>query len=126
MLFRCDATEAKPYKWGDMMNLTAQAKYPVNLATPSFFRIVAKTQLPYHGYVVDSPAHREFFARFSLTALPAAVTAVPLVHDNRLIGILVAFGDENSRSSQPLECMQKAAENLTEVMWQSALNSTAA
>lgn len=126
MLFHCDASEARLYQWDASLKLGAKAKDPVNLATPSFFRIVARTQLPYHGYVVDSPAHREFFARFSVEALPAAVSAVPLVHDNRLIGILVAFGDENSRGAQPLECMQRAAENLTELMWQSGLKSTAA
>lgn len=125
VLFKCEGTEAVPNKWKSSLNLSAEGQRPVSLTTPSLFRIVAKTQLPYHGYVVDSPTHRAFFSSLGLGDLPEAVIAVPLVHDNRLLGIIMAYGDESLKDPQHLETVQRAAEFLTEAMQNSLVKKAA-
>ena len=103
LLMRCADGFAKPYKWDDQLAITpGDEKFNVNLGFPSFFRIVAKTMQPYHGYVIDSPAHREFFANFNFENPPACVTAVPVKIDEKLWGILVAFGGEAAQTSEAL------------------------
>lgn len=125
ILFKCEGTEAVPYKWKSSINLSAEGRRPVSLATPSLFRIVAKTQLPYHGYIVDSPTHRTFFSSLGLEDLPEAVIAVPLVNDNRLLGIIMAYGDETLKEPQHLETVQQAAEYLTEALHSSTVKKAA-
>jgi hypothetical protein len=112
MILKCRKEEAVPYKWDDSVQWVKGSDAPVSLTAPSLFRIVAKTSLPYHGYIVDSPAHREFFARMGLNELPACVTAVPLLVDNTMWGLLLAYGDDNAQTQTTLESTQKIADNL--------------
>lgn len=125
LLLRCEDGDAKPFKWdASLMLSTEAANGAVHLNAPSLFRIATKTQMPYHGYVVDSPAHREFFARLGMSELPGCVTAIPIHIDEKLWGILVAIGDESAQGPKPLEKAQKLAEQVTEVL--AAQNSKAA
>jgi hypothetical protein len=118
LIMKCSDTTAKPYKWDSAISLEINQS-AVNLSHPSFFRIVSKTLQPYHGYVIDSPIHREFFSSLKISEPPACVTAIPLKVDNRLWGILVAFGDENSQGSGPLDRAIKICDKLV-----GALNPT--
>jgi hypothetical protein len=82
VLFKADA---------QLKNVKAD-RATVELSYPTFLRIVSKTALPYHGYLVDSPAHRDFFEALGLKELPGCVTAVPVKRDNQVLGMLVAIG----------------------------------
>lgn len=100
------------YKWDSALELT-KTKKTFSLNEPSFLRIVAKTLQPYHGYVVDSPLHREFFNSLNLKTAPACVTALPLKTENNMWGILVAFGNENAQSGDALQTAQLVADKIT-------------
>jgi hypothetical protein len=115
LILRCTASEALFYKWDSSLEILNGSE-AVSLATPSLLRIVSKTQLPYHGYVIDSPAHRELFVRLGLTALPPSVTAIPMLNDNKVWGICMAFGGETSQSAQALEEAQEAVDSFTAAM----------
>lgn len=84
----------------------------VRLAEPSLFRIVQKTQLPYHGYIVDSEIHRAFFKKLGLDDLPACVTAAPIKRQGALWGMIVAIGPDTAQRAKPLQAVESAAEKL--------------
>ncbi len=113
MLMRVTGTEAKPYLWDETLEIDPEVdQNKIDLNYPSLFRIVTKSQMPYHGYVIDSPVHREFFNSIHIPELPGCVTAVPLIVDGGIWGILIAFGGEGALGLEPLHFTEKIAENL--------------
>jgi hypothetical protein len=106
--------QARLYKWDVTLNPPdGGARAALNLAQPSFLRIVMKTLMPYHGYLVDSPTHQGFFAALGLSALPACVTAVPIrVNGGALWGVVLAVGSETTQSMESLQVVVNATEQL--------------
>ncbi|NJM10340.1 MAG: hypothetical protein HC883_05660 [Bdellovibrionaceae bacterium] len=113
LIMKCSEQNAKIYKWDQTLNPVADSdKTTVNLSYPTFMRIVSKTNLPYHGYLVDSPAHREFFKALGMADLPACVTAIPIRFDGKLWGLVVAFGGEKNQKMDSLNFVQDQVEKL--------------
>jgi hypothetical protein len=109
-------TAAKLYRADATLHPAAGTKAEINLTYPSFLRIVAKTGQPYHGYLVDSPVHREFFTALGVTELPACVTAVPLRVDGKIWGALLAIGGEELQNLENLGIVDGAAEQLVQTL----------
>jgi hypothetical protein len=61
---------------------------------------------------VDSPAHRQFFASLKVDPIPACVTAVPIKSDDVLVGVLMAFGGNESKGTEALETAIKVCQKL--------------
>ncbi len=117
LIMRFDGQNAQLFQWDSDLSPNADAsKTTVNLSYPTFMRIVAKTTLPYHGYLVDSPAHHEFFLHLGLEHLPVCVTAVPVRFDNFLWGIVVAFGSEENQKMDSLNFALEMTERLMNTM----------
>jgi hypothetical protein len=76
---------------------------------PSFLRIVLKTRLPYHGHLVASPLHKDLMTTWGFSELPGCVTAVPILIESQLWGILVGVGDESHQSMNPLKMVEGQA-----------------
>jgi len=113
LIMKSSDQSARPYQWDESVQpLDGTDKAVVNLSFPTFLRIVAKTNLPYHGYLIDSPAHREFFSALGLPALPLCVTAVPVRFENRLWGMVVAFGGEENQKIDSLNYVQEHTDQL--------------
>lgn len=116
-LMKCENSVAKLFKWDATMKPNGGGKnISVDLAFPTFFRILHKTNLPYHGYLVDSPAHRNFFNELKIKDLPACVTAIPIKNEAALVGVLVCIGDEPMQKLDMLRKAEEAATKLVEVM----------
>lgn len=114
-ILRVSGTAAKLHKTDS--NLRADpAKVTVDLGLPTFLRIVQKTGMPYHGYLVDSPAHRAFITSMGLNDLPGCVTAVPLKLGERLWGILLAMGREDLQTLENLGMVEDTAEQLVRAL----------
>ncbi|MGE4133084.1 MAG: hypothetical protein AB7F86_15690 [Bdellovibrionales bacterium] len=111
LLMKCVGEKAVLSNWDDDCK-PANKSVSIELAFPTFLRIIAKTKLPYHGYLVDSPAHREFFSSLGMSELPTCVTAIPLVSDSKLFGVLVAIGDETNQDLETLKTIEALAEKL--------------
>lgn len=113
LILKCDGQNARLYKNDQTLTPSKDSdKTSVNLSYPTFLRIVSKTNLPYHGYLVDSPAHQEFFTSLGLDKLPVCVTAIPVRFETFLWGIVVAFGDEENQKMESLSFAQEATEKL--------------
>jgi hypothetical protein len=117
MLMKIDGNYASLYRWSSEFDLAAVANQcKVDLSGPSLFRIVAKTKLPYHGFVVDSPAHRDFFKQIGYDDLPASVTAVPIKIEDELWGLLLSLGTQAASRAKPLQAAETAVEKLKEAL----------
>ncbi len=126
-LMKCEDGKAKLYKWDATMKPNNGGKnIAVDLAFPTFFRILHKTNLPYHGYLVDSPAHRSFFNELKVKDLPACVTAIPIKNESALVGVLVCIGDEPMQKLDMLRKAEESAAKLLEVMAPAWASSAAA
>lgn len=111
-ILKCDGNVAHLYKWDDSLTPKAPDQVQLNQGFPSFIRIVSQTLLPYHGFLVDTPTHRDFFHSLGLEGLPGCITAVPLKHGDVLLGVLLAIGDENLQAIENMRVVEDAAENL--------------
>jgi hypothetical protein len=119
-LMKCTDATAKLYRWDDSLNPANDGKsVSIDLAFPTFFRIIYKTQLPYHGYLVDSPAHRDFFSELQITDLPGCVTGIPLRDGNQLVGVLVCVGAEELQKLDVLKKVEEAVAPVVESLTQS-------
>ena len=88
----------------------------VDTHTPSFFRIVKKTKLPYHGHIVDSAAHQTFFSAFGGGTLPAHVTALPVILQSNLREIFIGSTDQKHQDPQLLVKVEKILEKALQVL----------
>lgn len=123
-IMKCVGGVARLYKWDPTMKPKDGGKnIHVDLAFPTFLRIVHKTGMPYHGYLVDSPAHNDFFASLALPR-PGCVTGVPIKLNGELIGVLVGTGGEELQKLDVLAKAEAMATKLT-VLISSALAEAA-
>lgn len=117
LIMKCNEQTASIYRCDDSLNPGDDSeKTTVNLSYPTFIRIVKKTNLPYHGYLVDSPAHRDFFAGLGLSDLPVCLTAIPLRVDDKLWGVMVAFGQEEVQKMDSLSFAQDHCHRLLQAV----------
>lgn len=113
VILRCQDTNAFLLKWDSKVRVDTKAiQEAIALDTPSLFRIVFKTRMPYHGFAVASEAHQKIFEHLGLKEIPPCVSAIPIVFNNTLVGILLAFGDETAQSSKVLERLQGVTDQL--------------
>ncbi len=121
-LMKCTDNKAKLYRAGPGLSVSEKLK-AVDLSYPTFLRIVVKTALPYHGYLIDSPAHRDFFEGLGLKELPGCVTSVPIKSDGKVLGMLVAIGSTDLLKADYLGIVGQAAAHLSQAVsaaWASA------
>lgn len=117
LILKCSDQNARLYMWDQTITPTGDtSKTTVNLSYPTFIRIVAKTNLPYHGYLVNSPAHHEFFSGLGVDTLPTCVTAIPVRFENHLWGMVVALGSEENQKMESLNFVQEATERLIQTV----------
>lgn len=103
MILLLNGEDLKPWKWENTWTpKNKQAFEAFNPDQPGLFRIIKRTKQPYHGYVVSSPLNKEFFKQWGFDALPEHVTALPMIVENHLSGIILSLGDESSGSDRAL------------------------
>lgn len=113
LILKCSETNAQLKHWDHRLKVSpSHPSLNMNLSYPTFLRIVAKTMMPYHGYLMDSSAHRDFFQALGFDGLPSCVTAVPIKDDGNLWGIVVAIGNEENQKMDSLSFVQEHTDKL--------------
>lgn len=113
MLLTVDQTTLKAWKWDTLWQSSSQ-NTPFSLLEPSLFHVVYKTKLPYHGYIINTSINSAFFSQWGHKSLPAHATALPLLLDNNLFGILLCLGDQESNTYSILKYCEKIADLFTQ------------
>lgn len=114
-VLRIKDAQASLHKADGTLKVNAAA-VKMDLNFPSFLRILLKTGQPYHGYLVDTPTHREFFQALGQKELPGCVTAVPLRLENEIWGVLLALGPDTLQHLDNLAHVENAAGQLVNAL----------
>lgn len=83
-----------------------------DLQADSFIKIVAQTQKPYHGHVVKTLNTDKFFKEVNGGHLPENVTAIPLIKDGDVIGVILGWGPLATYNMQTLRELENIVQNL--------------
>ncbi len=103
-----------PWKWSDLMlSVKGEHPDPIQLDDPSVFRIVYRSALPYHGYVVTNPTNQKFFNEFSRGMLPKHMTIMPIMIEKQMCGMLLAISNQDVQLRQSLRMMERLAFELS-------------
>lgn len=102
MILLKDDNGLRPWKWDDNFQCSTSSPSLLDLDKASPFRIVDKTQKPYHGYVVDSEINHVFFKEWNEGKLPEHITLAPMMIGETIVGMLLAVGQKNSNDKKNL------------------------
>jgi hypothetical protein len=88
------------------------AEFDFSLGTPSPFRIVLRTEKPYHGHVIHSPYLDGFFQSWNGGQYPEVLTVVPLHLTGNTLGFVIAFGNGAAIGKAGLNAIDKLSQDL--------------
>jgi hypothetical protein len=111
MILKVHGDQAIPFRW-DPSYRPPKSVEPVNLSKPSVFRIVSKTQKPFHGPVVLNDTNKAFFAAWFGGLQPGFLTIIPLFFDGEMAGMILAAADQMPDSKGSLNLMQTTAQKV--------------
>ena len=121
--FETSTSSLLPWQWNDycqqMRGEQSRDKEKIDIHEKSIFRIVHRSQQPYHGYIVASPMNQQFFNQWNDRRVPEHITVCPILINrkiayNELEGMLLGFNNKHSLrdSENCLLLVQKKAQNL--------------
>lgn len=102
--------ELRPAKWSDLV-WSAKGEKPdaISLDSPSLFRVVFRSSLPYHGYVTANPVNTLFFNDFNRGILAKHVTLVPVMVSGQLNSMIMGVSLGGIDFKATLAAMEKLA-----------------
>lgn len=119
MVFLKDGEEMKPWRWDGNFQMNADegaAPAGIQLNTPSPWRIVMRTQKPYHGYLTANPINDKFFEAWNNAQPPEHLTLVPVMIEDHVIGMLLGIGLKPSDEKASLQLAEKLATEISQTI----------
>ena len=111
--FLYEGNVLKPHRVSKKLTATqADALKAVDPTKASVFRIVKRTNLPYHGPVVDSDINKSFFSAWGFETYPPIVTCLPLMFGSEARGQILAIGDEKCAPQEILQLLERLTTKL--------------
>ncbi|MCB0364545.1 MAG: hypothetical protein H6624_06205 [Bdellovibrionaceae bacterium] len=125
MILLFEGTKIRPWKWDSPWVATLpSAADAFDISKACVFRVVRRTRLPYHGYLVKNEINENFFRLWGHSELPDHVTICPIQYDSHLVGMLLSVGDKKCDTPQHLSHSERITIQLSEAMQK--VNSSAA
>lgn len=111
MILTFEGSELRPWKWSDYLTTPRNRDIAsINLTSPSIFRIVHRTKLPFHGYVSTSEVNKAFFTAFNKAMkFPTNVSVVPVIVDRQWIGMVLAASERTVHYKVALPGLERLA-----------------
>lgn len=117
MILLFEDNKLQPWKWDKEWTLTdPKGSQPFDVSKTCVFRVVYRTRLPYHGYVVRNEINEVFFSQWGHPELPQHITICPIQQDSHLVGMLLSVGDKNCETQQHLIFAERQAKQLSEAI----------
>lgn len=116
MILMKDKNALNPWKWDENFELHAKNPSPIQLASPSPFRIVDRTQKSYHGYVVVNDINEKFFEEWNQSHVPEHLTISPILADDEVIGMVLGIGNKDADNKTSLQLSEKIAATIGKQM----------
>lgn len=98
-----------PWLWDSKFSGPSNSPAPISLGQPSPFRIVAKTQKPYHGYVIPNEFFEKFFDDWNQALIPDHLTISPIILNDEVAAMLLAIGPKDINQKSSLLLAEKTA-----------------
>ncbi len=115
MILLFEGHGVRPWKWEKSWAPRSEDALKLfDLGSPGIFRIVKRTNLPYHGHVVPSDANQQFFLNWGLANLPAHASVLPMCVGDQPIGLLLCLGEVSANNQQALIFADRVGGKLTE------------
>lgn len=109
--------ELRPWKWTELLlSVKGDAPSAIDLTSASIFRIVYRTTLPYHGYVVSSPVNDTFFKDFYRGKLPKLVTITPIMTGGKQAGMLMGITEADVNFKASLRRMEELTQGISKTL----------
>lgn len=120
LFLRLQQNKLVPEIWS--LNWKPKNKEHVPLKEPSLFRIVTQSKHPFHGKPHPSPVNDQFFQNweggFGDKGYPEHITAVPVIYNEELLGVLCLAGPKECNNLNHLSLAEAAAKNLSQHLLQ--------
>jgi len=118
--------ELRPWRWTASVGRDQKNKASkISLETPSIFRIVFRTRLPYHGYVVGNPINSAFFAEMNAGEVPPHVTIMPVMIQDQIAGMLMGISNAPVDLRTSLRQMEHITDGVNEAFKRIRANKAA-
>lgn len=108
-----DETQFTAFAWDESFQGVKDTSVRFPLKTPSIFNIVASTQKPFHGYISLNEVNEKFFEDWNQGHIPDHVTIVPITIDEKLVGMLMGFGEKSAYNKNSLLLAERLSSELT-------------
>ncbi|MEN0057445.1 MAG: hypothetical protein AAGB31_01315 [Bdellovibrio sp.] len=95
------------FAWDESFQDIKDTSLRLPLKTPSIFNIVTATQKPFHGYISLNEINESFFEEWNDGQIPDHVTITPLIIEEKIIGMLMGFGEKSSYNKVSLNLAEK-------------------
>lgn len=115
MILKLEKNHLIPWEVDENWNLPPNwRQLQVELSEPSVFRIVQRTQLPYHGPVTNSPVNQWFFQQFGQNTLPEHITACPIKGTKGLsMGLILCVGGQKANNPKVLNLVENVTSQVS-------------
>lgn len=110
MILLVHGNDAFPWKWDP--RLEGGTIGALSLGEPSPFRIAFRTQKSFHGPVAPNAPTTQFFANWNQGTVPENLTVSPVMHKERLAGLLVTWGSAAANTKETLVTVEATAQDL--------------
>ncbi len=100
----------RPHIWDNHFVPSTSTNHTIPLDSPSIFKIVSVSQKPFHGHIVVNNINEKFFDDWNQGTIPAHVTIVPLIINNRIAGMIISLGGKSSDTYGVLKFMENAVQ----------------
>lgn len=110
MVLLKDGDSMKPWNWNSHFQSPADSSESVSLSVPSPWRIVMKTHMPYHGYLIPNEPSTRFFEIWNNSQTPDHLTLTPIVVEEHVIGMVLGIGDKSADTKASLQLTERWAQ----------------
>lgn len=107
-----EGNQARAISWSDGFKPSNESS--VDLHRASIFRIASSTQKPFHGPISLNDVNEKFFNDWNNGFTPLHATIVPIMHESKLIGLLLGFGEASAYNRQVLQFTEKIAKEFSQ------------
>jgi hypothetical protein len=119
MILLFQGGELRPWRWSEhWLPVHPESPASVPLDRPSLFRIVYRTTLPYHGYVMTNDINQKFFNEWNRGQVPDHLTAVPIVVDQKIAGMAIGLINDRKLAVEQSRPTLKAVERIGQELGQ--------
>lgn len=108
MVLKIEGDKLTPFRWDPSYKNYHPIK-EISLNEPSIFRIVVRTQKPFHGSVSPNAINNQFLQNWFIDHQPKYLTLVPLFFEKNCIGVLLGASDEPLHRKDSVHLMESTA-----------------